>query len=61
MAERRELSPEDQERVDKFVSEGINSVERKPFRPFRLLMFLAVCVMALTLLSKFLARFAGVY
>ena len=27
------LYPEDQEKVDEFVARGINSVERKPFRP----------------------------
>ncbi len=32
------LYPEDQEKVDEFVSRGINSVERKPFRPLRLIL-----------------------
>jgi hypothetical protein len=55
------LSPEDQAKVDKFVSSGINSVERKPFRPFRLLLFLIVIVSCLTGVSLLLARVAGVY
>mgnify|MGYP001819764377 CR=1 FL=1 len=55
------LYPEDQRRVDEFVSRGINSVERKPFRPGRLLIMLVVVVMGLSLLSQFLARWAGIY
>ena len=55
------LYPEDQARVDEFVSRGINSVERKPFRPFRLLLILIAMVMGLSLFSQWLARWAGVY
>lgn len=55
------LYPEDQEKVDEFVNRGINSVERKPFRPMRLLIMLIVVVMGLSILSQFLARWAGVY
>jgi hypothetical protein len=55
------LYPEDQAKVDEFVSRGINSVERKPFRPGRLLIMLIVVVMGLSIFSQFLARWAGVY
>jgi hypothetical protein len=55
------LYPKDQEKVDEFVKRGINSVERKPFRPMRLLILLIVVVMSLSILSQFLARWAGVY
>ena len=55
------LYPEDQERVDEFVKRGINSVQRKPFRPLRLLLMLIVVVTALSVLSQFLARWAGIY
>lgn len=55
------LYPEDQAKVDDFVSRGINSVERKPFRPMRLLLLLIVVVTGLSILSQFLARWAGVY
>jgi hypothetical protein len=55
------LFPEDQAKVDEFVSRGINSVERKPFRPLRLLGLLIAVVMGLSILSQFLARWAGVY
>ena len=55
------LSPEDQAKVDEFLSRGVNSVERKPFRPLRLLAILVVCVTGLSVLSLFLSRLAGVY
>ncbi len=55
------LYPEDQAKVDEFVSSGINSVERKPFRPFRLLLVLVAIVTGLSVLSLALARFSGIY
>ena len=55
------LYPDDQARVDEFVKRGVNSVERKPFRPMRLLLILVVVVMGLSIFSQFLARWAGVY
>lgn len=55
------LYPEDQKKVDEFVKRGINAVQRKPFRPLRLLLMLIVVVTTLSILSQFLARWAGVY
>lgn len=55
------LYPEDQQKVDDFIQRGVNSVERKPFRPMRLLLILIGTVMGLSVLSQFLARWAGVY
>lgn len=55
------LYPEDQKKVDEFVSRGINSVERKPFKPLRLVLMLIAVVTILSLFSQFLARWAGVY
>ena len=55
------LYPEDQAKVDEFISRGINSVERKPFRPFRLLLILIAIVTGLSIFSLFLAEQAGVY
>ena len=59
--EEPKLTPEDQAKVDEFVSTGVNSVERKPFRPLRLLLFLVVIVSGLSALSLILARVSGVY
>jgi hypothetical protein len=55
------LHPEDQARVDEFIKRGVNSVERKPFRPLRLLLILIAIVMALSIFSQLLARWAGIY
>ena len=55
------LYPEDQARVDEFVSKGVNSVERKPFKPFRLLLILIAIVVFLSVFSQLLARWAGIY
>jgi hypothetical protein len=55
------LYPEDQAKVDEFVTRGVNSVERKPFRPGRLLIILFVIVFSLSAFSQFLARWAGIY
>ena len=55
------LYPEDQKKVDEFVNRGINAVQRKPFRPLRLMLMLIFVVTTLSILSQFLARWAGVY
>jgi hypothetical protein len=55
------LYPEDQAKVDEFISRGVNSVKRKPFRPMRLLLLLMAVVLGLSILSQFLARWSGVY
>jgi len=55
------LYPEDQAKVDEFITHGVNSVERKPFRPGRLLVILIAIVFGLSLFSQFLARWAGIY
>jgi len=57
----RELRPEDQARVDAFLKRGVNSVERKPFRPLYLMIMLIVVVGALSVFSQWLAHQAGVY
>ena len=55
------LYPEDQAKVDAFVSQGINAVERKPFRPGRLILILIGVVTVLSLCSQLIARWAGIY
>lgn len=60
MSNDNRLYPEDQEKVDKFLSEGVNSVERKPFRPLRLLVILLIIVTSLSFLSLTLTRCAGI-
>lgn len=55
------LHPEDQEKVDAFLRRGVNSVERKPFKPMRMMILLIVVVTTLSLFSQLLARWAGIY
>ncbi len=55
------LHPEDQARVDEFIKRGVNSVERKPFRPMRLLLILIAIVTGLSIFSQLLARWAGIH
>jgi len=55
------LYPEDQQKVDEFLKRGVNSVERKPFRPLLLMFVLFVVVSALSVVSTLIARLEGVY
>lgn len=61
MNKENRLYPEDQAKVDEFISKGVNSVERKPFKPLRLLVILLVIVTGLSLFSVLVARVAGIY
>lgn len=55
------LSAEDQARVDRFISTGVNATEKKPFRPVLLVILLVSVVTGFSVLSQVLARMAGVY
>lgn len=50
------LSPEDQERVDRYLSAPQHRVQRQPFRVWRLLLVILVTVIGLGLLSRLLSR-----
>ncbi|MBN8429922.1 DUF3094 family protein [Microbulbifer salipaludis] len=56
----KQLSDEDQARVDRYLTRGHNDVERKPFRPFLLLGIILAVLTLLSLLSLFIARTKGV-
>ena len=55
------LTPEDQARVDRFVSTGVNATDKKPFRPILLVVLLVSVVTGFSLLSQLLAKTAGVF
>ena len=59
--EPQKLSDADQARVDAFLERGVNSVERKPFRPLFLLFLLMVVVAGFSFLSQGIAQWAGIY
>nr|WP_256835430.1 DUF3094 domain-containing protein [Pseudomonas oleovorans] len=50
------LSPEDQQKVDQYLSAPHHQVERQPFRVWRLLAVVLVVTIGLGLLSRFLSR-----
>ena len=57
----RRLYPEDQAKVDTFLKSGVNSVERKPFRPIIMILLLVAVVTGFSLLSQGIALWAGIY
>ena len=57
----KKLSDADQAKVDGFLGRGVNSVERKPFRPMRLIFLLMAVVAGFSLLSQGIAQWAGIY
>ena len=57
----KKLSVADQARVDAFLERGVNSVERKPFKPLFLIFLLIAVVAAFSLLSQGIAQWAGIY
>ena len=57
----KKLSEADQARVDAFLKRGVNSVERKPFKPLFLILLLMAVVAAFSLLSQGIAQWAGIY
>lgn len=52
------LSPDDQRRVNEYLSAPQHQVERRPFRPWRMMLVLLVVVFSLGLLSLLLGRLA---
>ncbi|MGH8435050.1 MAG: DUF3094 family protein [Pseudomonas sp.] len=50
------LSPDDQQRVDQYLSAPQHQVERRPFRPWFLLFIVLALVIGLGLLSRLLSR-----
>ena len=56
----KKLSPEDQAKVDSFLKEGYNDVERKAFRPGLLFVVLFVILLLFSAVSFLVARSVGV-
>ncbi|MFB8831272.1 DUF3094 domain-containing protein [Azotobacter chroococcum] len=50
------LNPEDQQRVNEYLSAPQHQVERQPFRPWRLALIVLTVVVCLGLLSRVLGR-----
>nr|WP_233710075.1 DUF3094 family protein [Aestuariicella albida] len=54
------MSPEDQQRVDRYLSSGVNQTERKPFRIWRLFAFIWALLGVMGGVSYWLALRHGV-
>ncbi|MCY1286567.1 hypothetical protein D3C76_1090510 [compost metagenome] len=52
------LSPEDQQKVEQYLSSPVHQVKRAPFRPWLMMGALLLVVIALGLLSRLLAYLA---
>jgi hypothetical protein len=52
------LSPEDQQRVEQYLSAPQHQVERQPFRPWRLLLIVIALTIGLGLFSRLLVGLA---
>jgi len=52
------LTPEDQQRVEQYLSAPQHQVERQPFRPWRLLLVVIALTIGLGLLSRLLVGLA---
>ncbi len=50
------LSEEDMQRVEKYLQSPVHSVERKPFRPWLMMLGLVGVIIALSLLSLLISR-----
>lgn len=58
--EHRRLSPQDQQRVERVIRRGVNAAERKPFRPWLLLLVILGMLTAMSGLSYWIAWQHGV-
>ncbi|CAN7444173.1 DUF3094 domain-containing protein [Pseudomonas sp. LjRoot71] len=50
------LNPDDQKRVEHYLSAPQHQVERQPFKVWRLLLIIVIVVIALGVLSRLLSR-----
>lgn len=53
------LTPDDQRKVDSYLSAPQHQVERKPFRPLLMLAIVLFIVLALGVLSRMLSLLVG--
>jgi hypothetical protein len=60
MRDEQDLYPEDLERVKKVTSSGIHSVDRKPFKPWKMIVLVMVVLAVLMTISQIIAKVVGV-
>jgi hypothetical protein len=59
--EHNKLYPEDQAKVDAYLKQGYNNVERKPYRPLKLLGILLIMVSTISAGALLLAWMSGIH
>ena len=57
----QKLSDSDQAKVNAFLSQGVYSMDREPFRPLFLIFLLMAVVAGFSLLSPGIAQWAAIY
>ena len=57
MHNKTRLYPEDQRRVEGFLHEGVNEVERNNFKPLRLMAWLTAFIVVLGVISRVVGSF----
>ncbi|WP_281649083.1 DUF3094 family protein [Parendozoicomonas sp. Alg238-R29] len=55
------LNNSDQQLVDDFVSSGVNREERKPFRPWTMMLWLTLSIIALGVAARVIGIFVQPY
>ena len=55
------LYPEDQQRVEEYLHQGANKEERPSFKPVRLMLWLAVFIVILGVISRVIGYFVVPY
>jgi len=60
VTERPELSEEDKQRVEQYLSQPMHQVERKPFNPWAFVLLTFGSVTTLLLLAMLVTRLSGV-
>ena len=55
-----ELYPEDQAKVDAYLTTNVNTVDRRPFKPLKLLLVIIIFLVIMTAIAFFVAQNHGV-
>ncbi|CAM3549734.1 DUF3094 family protein [Parendozoicomonas haliclonae] len=53
------LNDDDQQLVNEYISSGVNTTERKPFRPWIMMMWLSLSIIVLGVAARTLGYFFG--
>jgi len=60
MKKKRQLSEEDQDRVNQYLSSGFNRTEKKPYHPWILLFILFIVVSGMGYFAIWFTKYMGI-